>query len=187
MDVKTCTKCGDAKPLGSFPRMTRSKDGRAARCSDCKRAIDRAAYAANPDRKREQSRRWAKDNPDRKREQTTRSAQKFRNSNPERVRAIKRQSQAKRRAAQRGADFGDVDWEAVRQSGTHCHICGCRLPRVRTADNTQPDHLVALAAGGAHSMRNLAPAHARCNNLRLDAPLPGLMGAWTIRPVTCTR
>ena len=187
MDGKTCTKCDTWKPLEDFPKVARRSDGRDSRCRDCKRALDRAAYVANPERKRAQSKQWAQDNPSRKREQSARSSAKWRQDNPEARRASSRTAQAKRRAAERGALFGEVDWEAVRHSGTHCHICGCRLPKVRTPQNTQPDHLVALAAGGSHAMNNLAPAHAYCNRVRQEQPLDTLAGAWTILPSGCCR
>lgn len=47
METKTCSKCGETKPLDEFHRLTRSKDGHQSRCKLCNRA-----YAAQ----------WGQDN-----------------------------------------------------------------------------------------------------------------------------
>jgi len=41
--MKTCTKCGECKPLELFPKLTRAKDGRRERCRTC-HAEDTRAY-----------------------------------------------------------------------------------------------------------------------------------------------
>lgn len=58
--VKTCRRCGAAKPVEEFPRAFARKDGRAMWCSTCKNAHDRAAYLSDPNRytaRRERERR----------------------------------------------------------------------------------------------------------------------------------
>lgn len=60
-----------------------------------------------------------------------------------------------------------VDLRAVAErDGWRCHLCGGVVPdrpwRARDRDPTL-DHLVPVAAGGEHSMRNIALAHNRCN------------------------
>lgn len=47
---KTCTKCGETKPLEEFHRNKRRKDGRYPYCKLCKSADDRAYREANRDR-----------------------------------------------------------------------------------------------------------------------------------------
>ena len=194
MTAKTCTKCKQPKAPDQF-------SGKESRCKPCCAELARLKRQQNPEasraagrryrernldderaRSRKNTRRWAAAKPERKRAADAAWVK----ANPEKRRVIARRGAALRAARKRGALFETVDWEAVRQSGTHCHICGCRLPKVRTPQNTQPDHLVALAAGGAHSMRNLSPAHAACNRMRQDEPLPGLLGDWTVRPVSCS-
>lgn len=39
--TRTCTKCGVEKPLESFPRASRYRDGRSTRCRTCKNAYNR--------------------------------------------------------------------------------------------------------------------------------------------------
>lgn len=45
MNTKTCTKCGEAKPLDGFHLWSRSKDGRRPRCKSCRRNEDPNAAA----------------------------------------------------------------------------------------------------------------------------------------------
>ena len=62
--VKTCTKCGEEKPLEEYGREKRVKDGRQARCRECARAHNRAKC----DQYRETRRAYAERNKDRIRE-----------------------------------------------------------------------------------------------------------------------
>lgn len=43
---KTCSECGESKPLDEFYRHGRGKDGRISRCRDCKGAANREREAA---------------------------------------------------------------------------------------------------------------------------------------------
>lgn len=56
-----------------------------------------------------------------------------------------------------------------------CHICGCHTPkRLRgTSEDRAPelDHILPLAAGGEHSMRNTACSCRKCNMAKNDKPL----------------
>lgn len=74
--VKTCTKCGETKPLLDFYRHRGTKDGRATYCAECQKAASRqwtkdnaervrernaAAYAADPTRRHRDHRQfWLK-------------------------------------------------------------------------------------------------------------------------------
>ncbi len=40
-DLKTCRRCGEAKPLEAFPRNARTRDGRSSWCSDCHNSAKR--------------------------------------------------------------------------------------------------------------------------------------------------
>ena len=42
--MKECRHCGTVKPLDAFDRSKDGRQGRAARCKDCRRAYNRAAY-----------------------------------------------------------------------------------------------------------------------------------------------
>ena len=50
--LKTCSRCGQTKPLDAFHRNKSRRDGRAVRCKECTRDYDRNRYSANRDRVR---------------------------------------------------------------------------------------------------------------------------------------
>ena len=54
--TKTCTKCGEIKPVDEFWANPRSPDGRRARCKTCLKAVNAAYKLANPELIREHSR-----------------------------------------------------------------------------------------------------------------------------------
>ncbi len=75
---KTCTKCGESKPLGAFSKHKGRKDGLRDRCRGCIKVLmaadkkanpgkiaarKRAYYAANPKKAREYVREYAKVKP----------------------------------------------------------------------------------------------------------------------------
>lgn len=95
--AKTCRGCGESKGEARFHADRHTRDGRASRCTDCKRAYrnsrveQRRAYnkawaAANPERIREKSRRWRARHPEKVREQN----QRYKRANPETVSFLKR-------------------------------------------------------------------------------------------------
>lgn len=43
--IKTCSKCGQKKPLNDFVKDNRRQDGHSTICKECKRAYDRDRYA----------------------------------------------------------------------------------------------------------------------------------------------
>lgn len=84
--MKTCTKCGTAKPLDDFYVVKGKRDGRDSRCKECVKAYQRARSRGNPkvqeyDRQRAKlphraklrakvGKRWREENPDAYRAQT---------------------------------------------------------------------------------------------------------------------
>ena len=48
MTVRTCTQCGQTKPLEEFHRMATGRDGRRSECADCARARARRNYQPRP-------------------------------------------------------------------------------------------------------------------------------------------
>jgi hypothetical protein len=62
---KTCTRCGETKPVEAFHRNRRRKDGRQTCCKDCNNAQARAWERANRRRAAANRRKWDRDNPDR--------------------------------------------------------------------------------------------------------------------------
>ena len=42
--MKTCSRCGETKPLEEFVKDNRRKDGHATICKECRRKKDRERY-----------------------------------------------------------------------------------------------------------------------------------------------
>lgn len=84
--LKTCSKCGETKPLDAFYRRKRAKDGRNGECAACVKAAVRAWQKANPDKAAEGRRRWQKQN----REKISAIARERRKQNPAATREINR-------------------------------------------------------------------------------------------------
>lgn len=64
--TKTCTKCGETKPISEFGKHAGHKDGHASRCLECSRKHDRER-AKDPKRRQaniERGREWYKQNKD---------------------------------------------------------------------------------------------------------------------------
>ena len=100
-DEKTCTKCGETKPLEEFHKDRTKKDGLQSYCKECAREKARKWYAANserhignvlkwkkanPERRREYDRKWREANAEYDREQGRERNRKWREANPERHR-----------------------------------------------------------------------------------------------------
>lgn len=210
--AKQCKTCKETKDVGEFHKSTVCKDGREGSCKNCKsarqrarreadpeavRAIEKKYRTNNPDAVRAKGRRWRQANPERQRENNRTwyannrerrdaLAREWKAANPHKVSGYVQQH----RALKAGAIFGDVDWAAAQTGYTVCYLCGEPL-----SGDIDVDHVIPLSRGGAHSMENLRPTHASCNRskqyLTLDE-LPGyqgpiLIGAWSVRPVTCRR
>ncbi len=81
--MKTCSKCGEAKPLDDYSRNSHAPDGREWRCKVCVRASSRAYYAANREVHVAYSRKYREKDPTKVAE-----GQRRRNAeDPQRVRA----------------------------------------------------------------------------------------------------
>lgn len=88
------------------------------------------------------------------------------------------------------SDGGGIDRAAIydRDNG-RCHLCKRRVP----VEDFTLDHVVALAAGGAHTEANLRVAHRDCNSAKgarteeERAKRPGLRRTKPLRPGTFRR
>ena len=65
---KTCTKCGETKPLDDFHRNKTGAGGRRPDCKECVREYKRRHYEENRDKVRERNRRYREENRDKVRE-----------------------------------------------------------------------------------------------------------------------
>ena len=83
---KTCTKCGETKPLDGFHRNKGGVDGRHSRCKECVREDLRRYYEENRDKKLEYARRYREENRDKVRE----SERRYYEENRDKVRESER-------------------------------------------------------------------------------------------------
>lgn len=149
MAVKTCVRCGTAKPLEDFHKRSAATDGRNSACKTCicaERARYRAANrdwlnkqtrdwrAANPGRQAELSRDWRVRNPERMRDY----AREYADANPETVAAAKRRWYLENRDyvlawPQRNAESSRARFKRYRQSNAEVRAEAARLRRALKA------------------------------------------------------
>jgi 5-methylcytosine-specific restriction endonuclease McrA len=80
--------------------------------------------------------------------------------NPERVRALARSSEARRKVRIHASEFVIRSTELVRLAASPCTYCG---RRPRRGETMEIEHVIPLARGGRHSIGNLASACRACN------------------------
>jgi len=73
----------------------------------------------------------------------------------------------RRRVRIRNGFVAPIDTLALRESRKTCTYCGCRL----TATNRTIDHVIAVAAGGAHEASNLVLSCSDCNSRKSARPI----------------
>lgn len=154
-----CKECGsqakkryyaaNAEKAKAYSRAHRATDPEAAR------ARDHARYWANPEKRRETSRRWARKNPGRPPTEATR--ERFRRYYA-------------RKWGRRAPKFTLAQLLAkMAYWGNRCWVCG--------GPGKEVDHVKPLAKGGAHILCNLRPICRSCNAQKADRwPFP-LKGA----------
>ena len=122
-------------------------------------------YAKNQERRRSDARAWYRANS----EHHITVVNKYRERNPERMRAIGRKNAANRRARKLAQFVEVVDPRVVFQRANG--LCGiCRGP-VDPASRWEVDHVMPLVRGGTHSYDNVQLAHRSCNR-RKHAAVP---------------
>ena len=140
---KRCNRCKEVKPLDSFGKHSRAKDGLRYNCKACTSAANKTYYEANLDKVKAASKAYYEANSDKYK--ATHKA--WNKANPDRKAAI----QGKGNAIQRGGSLSDIyDVELcipfysesrrlTRYTGTPHHV----------------DHIVPISKGGLHCQTNL--------------------------------
>lgn len=183
--MKTCTRCGETKPVTEFSKKATGRDGLRSHCKTCVRTTS-AAYraAANPDKVRATNAKWRADNPEKCRAYRA----KYRAANPEkeRVRIAEWAAANRERGRARSAKWYADNPEATR---INCHnrralkrelggklsnglaerlfklqrgkcACGCKQP---LGTDYHRDHIIPLALGGTNTDDNMQLLTATCN------------------------
>lgn len=98
------------------------------------------------------------------------------------ARAARAKSRARYRARLQSARIETFDpYEIFERDKWACYICGVDTPMALRGTNEanapELDHVIPLAAGGAHSRANTACSCRRCNNAKSDRLLPDMRAA----------
>lgn len=186
--MKTCTKCGEEKPLDDYARDGRASDGRTSSCKACHSVAARKKYAANQENGRARARAYRAEH----REQ----AAKYRATNAERIREYMANYHAENReelAAYHAAYYArnrerisaqrssrpHVGWESsYRQRAEKFGFEAMVIPFTRDDLIARygdacvhcggpfehlDHHPVPVRLGGPHSLDNCVPSCAPCN------------------------
>jgi len=191
--TKQCSKCHETWPATAeyYGPDGRARDGLQSQCRYCRRASQRASYAAdpekcvarrmryywehreaelaysaayhraNPEKIRRYQHRWSLRNPEKRRE----AHRNWRKRNAERSRAYTRSRQARLAGAAGRYTADDVTAQLQRQRG-RCYWCEKKL-----GDSYHVDHVNPVARGGLNGPENIVVACPSCN-LRKGAKHP---------------
>lgn len=169
--MKTCAKCGLAKPLDAFHPHAGCRQGVRPECRDCfnvaikarreanlelHRARDRRRYAENPDRQAAQKATakafyWA----DHERQMELRRAH-YRN-NPAAYKAYA----SKRKAAMKASHEPYSRREIYDRHDGRCALCNAEVPY--EPGSFHLDHIIAISRGGTDTPDNLQLTCPSCN------------------------
>jgi 5-methylcytosine-specific restriction endonuclease McrA len=188
MKKKTCTKCGETKPLEEFHRESRGRYGRRSRCKVCVNAQKktwreanpekvRAAFKAwreadpereyarhkayreaNPEKKRAAFKAWREANPDKERARK----KAWREANPEKSRAACRRSRARKRLLEESFT-PEQEARVLEVFQGQCFKCG-------STDELHVDHYLPLSKGNPLRSGNAIILCKSCNSSKRTRP-----------------
>lgn len=164
METKTCTKCGETKPLDEYNRDSMGYLKRKARCRTCTRKATLDWRNRNLERNRENTRRWIADNKDRYLEMK----RQYHRNNAEKEKAYREEFahvlwEARYRRRVQGYGFVPVVEsftrdELIARWGPNCWHC-------KTGEFESLDHYeTPVAFGGAHTLEACRPSCISCNS-----------------------
>lgn len=168
--MKTCTKCGETKPVTEFGKETKARDGLRTHCKACINAYKiawsaanrvevnayHAAYrAANRENLKAIKAKWSAENP----EVLKASRAKWGANHPESFRVKQQNRRARERKNGGKLSKGIASKLIVLQKG-RC-ACGCKQP---LGDDYHLDHIMPVALGGANVDENIQLLRATCNH-----------------------
>lgn len=168
-DTRTCAGCGERQPIESFDLDARGRNGRRARCKNCRAVHMKGYYRANADEKRAYATGRRKSDPE-----TVRDVDRARY---ERNRALRVESAIElthvRRAIAAGVEFErGLTVSALREAfGDRCCYCSVEMDfaTYRRSDaidarKATVEHVLPLSRGGGHVASNTRLCCAACNS-----------------------
>lgn len=168
--TKTCTKCGDTKPLDAFYRNKSGRDGRVARCKPCVLA-QKAEYDARPEVKARRAEYLAANSESIRSRQAAYSAEHYA-ANPE----VYWESEFRQRALKYGFGYLVPSMQRVTREdlisihGDKCKHCGGPF---ESADHWP----IPVSQGGHHAAYNMVPSCMDCQRRTWRAYKPSTTAA----------
>lgn len=164
--TRTCTQCGDRKPLSDFHKVKDATLGHRSNCKACRSTQMKLLYAKNPEEKREKQRTWRVENPE-----IARAHERARYLRPEYRELLSEINERRRtRIASGRVDVGVTRANLRQQYGDDCFYCGVLMTFVRSRQgDPRPlnlatlEHVVAISRGGTHTWDNVVLACWSCN------------------------
>ena len=156
--MKTCTKCGETKPLSEYQTRVDAKDGRRNACRECVKAQQAAYIEAHRDRL--QGRRKQRRDLDGEHVRAGEKSRRDRNPHCEWAKRYRR------RARKYGFDVvieAFTKPDVIERYGDSCFYC-------EAGAFEELDHYVPVSEGGPHTLANARPSCAKCNKARHFAP-----------------
>lgn len=165
-ESKTCTRCGEVKPLNEYGVQKNVKDGRKSRCKACLAELSRQYNANNPEKRRESERSWRDRNPNKVKAMAKRSRtihadsyrdrlRKWKAENPDRVSANTLRRRANKLSLR--SDYHAWQRKLIIELFGGCALTG-------RSDNVHMDHFIALSTGcGGTWVGNMIPLDAELN------------------------
>jgi hypothetical protein len=177
--VKTCTGCKEIKTLDCFNKQATGKYGVHSECKVCHKERNRVYNNANRDKVNARQKKWRLANLEKEKQ----SALKYKLANPEkekeRQRKYREENADKKKEANRkwaasnpennrhranvrrvrklsNGVYKILDKDLRKLYKSSCFYCGSKSA-------IQADHVIPIARGGTHSIGNLVPACAKCN------------------------
>lgn len=141
MDAKTCSKCGEQKPLTHFEKRWDSKDGYRRSCRDC-RAVQTSAA----------QQRWLERNFPKYWDLRAKSLNSW---------SARRKGKAGK-IIQKSPPIQGKDLEILYETDPKCYYCRINLERGKVVF----DHKIPLSRGGTHDVSNVCIFCSDCNQLK---------------------
>ena len=167
LSTKTCTRCGETKPVDAFDWNVKAKGYRQSHCKVCRKVDQRELYARPEVRALKLAALHRRVLSPEVRARANANRRKWIAQNPayrENRLQIGRRGSSSHRARKRGATgyMPRGVLAILSQTQKTCPLCGVSLKRVAV----HIDHVVPLALGGRHDLGNLQLLCDSCNRLK---------------------
>ena len=146
--LRKCSRCERVLPESDYNKNSRDRFGLARWCRRCSAQRSEQWYSDNRELQVCRASEWSREHPERRKE----IANAWARRNPE----SGRQSTQRRRTRKvSNGVFKVADRDLLRLTSASCYHCG--------ASSEHIDHIIPISRGGSHSIGNLGPMCAQCN------------------------